>query len=660
MNVSEIRELIDKLNYNTKLYDEGKPEISDQEWDDMYFKLVKLEQETKEYFEDSPTQRIDYQIVNKLKKVEHNHPMLSLDKTKDIKEIESFIGSKDYICMAKMDGLTCSLRYLNGKLVSAETRGNGIIGEDILHNALQIKNIPNKIDFKEELIVDGEIICTYKDFEYFKDLYKNPRNYASGSIRLLDSKECAMRRLTFVAWDCIKGMEDAPTLSNKLVRLNEILGFTIVPWYSRNISMKENIELVKKECKELNYPIDGLVFKFDNCNEYKAAGRTDHHFKGGMAYKFYDDEYETILRDVEWTMGRTGVLTPVAIFDSIDIDGTEVSRANLHNVSIMYETLHKMNVCGWNGQKIKVFKANQIIPQISWAEEDIDGLTKAYIDFPHICPICQGEVQIWGSSESSTQTLMCVNPNCEGKLVNKIEHFFGKKGLDAKGISKKTIEKLIDWGWVKSISDMFTLSDRKDSWASKVGFGDKSVSNILMSIQECANCNLESIISGAGIPLIGRTVARDITKRFNTYDSFREAIKGDFDFSKIGGYGYEMNKSLKTFNYDELDYIVDNYINFKEEENINYYQTIPGTTRLDGMQYCVTGKLKIWKNRDELTKFIESLGGKVTGSVTKNTNVLINNDINSTSAKNNKAKELGISILTEQMFADLVDYNKNF
>lgn len=639
---SIIRNLIDKLNYYTKKYDEGNPEISDKEWDDLYFELVKLENEKHIYFEDSPTQNINYQVVNKLNKIQHNHLMLSLDKTKDVNEIYSFIGDRKYICMSKMDGLTCSLKYVNGKLVSAETRGNGQIGEDILHNAFAVKNIPNKISFADELIVDGEIICTYKNFESFSDEYKNPRNFASGSIRLLDSEECAKRRLSFVAWDCIKGLENEGYLSNKLIKLKE-LGFTTVPFVLNERKIEDTIEKIKNESQKLSYPIDGVVFKYDNVQEYEKAGKTDHHFKGGMAYKFYDEMYETKLKDVEWTMGRTGVLTPVAIFDTIDIDGTEVSRASLHNVSIMKKTLHKMNVCGWKGQKLQIFKANQIIPQIGWAEEDIDGLTKSYISFPHICPVCGGNVEIVESLDSGTQILVCKNPNCEGKLINKLEHMLGKKGLDAKGISKATLEKLIDFGWIKQLRDVFTLQSYAEEWKNIKGFGEKSVSNILQSISNCTNCNLESVVSAAGIPLIGRTVAKTLSKRFSSYDTFREAIDGDFNFESIGGFGYEMNKSLKTFDYTEMDYIVNNYLHIEDniEENENNSKV------LNNLTFCVTGKLKEYKNRDELIKFIENNGGKVVSTISKNVNYLINNDINSTSSKNKKAKEYGIPIISE-------------
>ena len=498
-------------------------------------------------------------------------------------------------------------------------------------------------------IVDGEIICTYDNFEKFSNEYKNPRNFASGSIRLLDSRECSTRNLTFVAWDIIDFT--MKLLSTKMELLKEY-GFTTVPYAIDDDfytpTLEEQIEKVKKECADLSYPIDGVVFKYDFCRAYEEAGRTDHHFKGGLAYKFYDEEYETTIEGIEWTMGRTGVLTPVAMLAPIDIDGTEVSRANIHNITVAHETLG--GLCfGWKGQKVWVYKANMIIPQISKAEED-DERTKEYFTLPYVCPVCGGEVET--RKEVDSEMLYCANPQCEGKLVNRIEHFFGKKGLDAKGISKATISKLIDLGWVTRIADVFDLSGHASEWKNLPGFGEKSVSNILGSIEACRNCDLESAIAGIGIPLIGRTVAKDLAKRFATYAAFKENIEGSFDFSTIGGYGYEMNKALKTFDYSELDYIVENYLIFKEEKNEENEQS------LEGLTFCVTGKVNIFKNRDELSAFIESKGGKVTGSVSKNTNYLINNDTESTSAKNKKAKELNIKIIGEQTFMDMFDFKK--
>ena len=636
-----IQNIIKKLNYYTKFYDEGHPKISDKEWDDMYFELVKAENETGIYFEDSPTQRVNYQVLNKLEKVEHDHLMLSLDKTKDINTLNAFIKNKDIISMAKMDGLTCSLTYENGRLIRAETRGNGIVGENILHNALQVKNIPNKINFKKKLVIDGEIICDYKTFERFNSEYKNPRNFASGSIRLLDSRESSMRGLSFVAWDCIEGLENEIYLNAKLWSLHEN-GFTIVPYIVHgNNNIEKDIENIKKYSKEKGYPIDGIVVKYNNVEEYLKAGKTDHHFKGGLAYKFYDDEYDTILKDIEYDIGRTGVLTPVAVFNSINIDGTECSRASLHNMSILKETLHGS---GWKGQQIKVFKANQIIPQISWAEGD-DEYTKEYIDYPHICPICKGKTSI--HNNNGVEILMCDNSDCEGKILNRFVHFCSKKGLDIKGLSKATLEKLMDWGWINTYQDIFLLYQYKNKWINKTGFGEASVNKILNAIEEAKNTTLDRIIAAAGIPEIGSRIAKDLSNHYNSWNDFRN----EKDFLQYDGIGEVMNNNLLTFNYDDLnlDYTINRFLSIKNENKND-----ENVKTLDGKTFCITGKVHIFKNRSELQKDIESKGGRVVSSISNKVNYLINNDINSTSIKNNKAKELNIDIITEEQYMEMI------
>lgn len=630
--MNQIHNLIDKLNVYTKFYDEGHPVISDKEWDDMYFKLQNLENFYGIYFSDSPTQNINYQVVNKLNKVKHNHPMLSLDKTKSIDAIKSFLGNKDFICMAKMDGLTCSLRYLDGKLVSAETRGNGIEGEDILHNALQVKNIPNKINYKEELIIDGEIICTYNDFKDFEKEYKNPRNFASGSIRLLDSKESSMRNLTFIVWDIIKGL-DEDRLSNKLLKANE-LGFTVVP-FEVNLPEYKTIEQIMEIVKKSSsiYPIDGLVFKYDNCDEYISAGRTDHHFKGGIAYKFYDEEYETTLEDIEWTMGRTGQLTPVAIFTPIDIDGTEVSRASLHNISIMKE----LGLSHYNC-KISVYKANQIIPQISQIIEDN---SQEVIVYPSICPICGCATSIHKDNDS--EVLYCDNPDCEGKILNQLDHFCGKKGLDIKGLSKATLEKLMDWGWIENEKDIFMLFTHRTEWIKKPGFGVASVDKILAAIDTASETTLDKVIAAAGIKEIGSRVAKDIAAHYDTWADFRK----ETNFLKIDGIGEVMNNNLINFVYKDIDYIVEHYLDIKsnQKEEVN--------NNLEGKVFCITGKLKHFKNRTELQADIENKGGKVVSSMSSKVTHLINNDNTSTSSKNLAAQRAGIPIITEEEYLQM-------
>lgn len=642
-----VRTLIDELNRLTKLYDEGNPEVSDREWDDLYFELVQLERQTGEYYEDSPTQRINYEVKNELKKVEHSHPMLSLDKTKSIDDIKSFIGNKDWIAMAKMDGLTCSLTYRDGRLVKAETRGNGLIGEDITHNAIVVKNIPKKIDYKNELVVDGEIICTEKDFGNFKEEYKNPRNFASGSIRLLDSKESEKRKLSFVAWDVIIGFSNNDFLITRLIELQN-LGFEIVSARTRRAKdvseIEKVIEEIKESCKAYGWPIDGIVFKYDNIKDYLAAGRTDHHFKGGIAYKFYDDEYETNLKDIEWTMGRTGQLTPVAIYEDVEIDGTICNRASLHNISIMKELLGNPYL----NQKIYVFKSNMIIPQISKAEKGIIG-TNCYLDafvLPDKCPICGGETSIHKDNES--EVLYCDNPTCNGKLLNRFDHFCGKKGLDIKGLSTATLEKLMDWGWLNTYQDIFLLKQYRDEWIKKPGFGIASVDKILNAIEESKKTSLEKVIAAAGIPEIGSRVAKDLAKYYDSWSDFR----AETNFLQYDGIGEVMNNNILNFDYEDLnlDYTVNLHLhNVEKCQN----QEIYGDNKLEGKVFCITGKTHIFKNRAELQSDIEQKGGKVVSSMSSKVTHLINNDNTSQSAKNKAAITAGIPIITEEEYMEL-------
>lgn len=633
--MNQIHNLIDKLNVYTKFYDEGHPVISDKEWDDMYFKLQNLENEYNIYFEDSPTLNISYQVVNKLNKVEHSHPMLSLDKTKSIDTLKSFVGNKSYIVMGKMDGLTCSLTYRKGRLVAAETRGNGIVGEDILHNALQVKNIPNRIPFDdEEYVIDGEIICDYKTFKNFSSEYKNPRNFAAGSIRLLDSKESAYRGLSFIAWDCIKGLESQTSLSGKLHILRKNFGFNIVPYVVHgNRTMEEYIEYIKKTCQDMYYPIDGVVIKYNDIEEYNAAGRTDHHFKGGIAYKFYDEEYETTLEDIEWTMGRTGQLTPVAIFTPIDIDGTEVSRASLHNISIMKE----LGLSHYNC-KISVYKANQIIPQISQVIEDN---SQEVIVYPSICPICGCTTSI--HKDNNSEVLYCDNPDCEGKILNQLDNFCGKKGLDIKGLSKATLEKLMNWGWIENEKDIFMLFTHRTEWIKKPGFGVASVDKILAAIDTASETTLDKVIAAAGIKEIGSRVAKDIAAHYDTWADFRK----ETNFLKIDGIGEVMNDNLINFVYKDIDYIVEHYLDIKsnQKEEVN--------NNLEGKVFCITGKLKHFKNRTELQADIENKGGKVVSSMSSKVTHLINNDNTSTSSKNLAAQRAGIPIITEEEYLQM-------
>ena len=642
-----IRSLIDELNRLTKLYDEGHPEISDKEWDGLYFKLKQMEEETGIIYPDSPTHHIYFESVSKLEKVKHNHPMLSLDKTKNIEDIKSFVNGHSWIAMAKLDGLTCSLKYMNGKLVSAETRGNGIEGEDITHNAKVISSIPQTINYKKELVVDGEVICTYEDFEQFKNDYKNPRNFASGSIRLLDSKECQKRYLTFIAWDIINKKEYL-TLTDKLNVLN-LLGFKIVPYLnSQHYSLDEAVILIKNNCA---YPIDGIVFKYDDIDVYEGAGRTDHHFKGGLAYKFYDETYPTRLKYIQWTMGRTGILTPVAVFDPIDIDGSTVEKASLHNVSIMHDILGD---CAYVGEPLEVFKSNMIIPQIYSAgpkysyEEIIAASGAPANDVIENCPICGYPVSY--REDNGIIRVYCDNTKCDGKLINRLDHFCGKKGLDIKGLSKITLEKLINYGWLNTIEDIFKLEEYKTEWANKPGFGTVSVNKILNAIEGSKKSSTSKFICAIGIPLIGKVASEALAKKFGDYKTFREAINNNSqELYEIAGIGEVMIQTLLNYDFTEADSIFDKYI--KEMRPV---VSVSASKKLEGKTFVITGKLKTFKNRNEIKSIIENEGGKVTDSVSSKTNYLINNDVESTSSKNLKAKQLNIPIITEEQFLQLL------
>ena len=649
----KIDKLVKKLNEYTALYDEGRPAISDKEWDDMYFELFELEQEYNYYPSDSPTQKIKYDILNQLKKVKHNHPMLSLQKTQSIDEINDFIGDKEHIIMLKVDGLTCSLVYENGKLISAETRGDGKVGEDILHNIMTVKNVPKKILYTGRLIVDGEIICKINDFIPFSEQFKHPRNFAAGTIRLLDPKVCEKRNLSFIAWDVIECEKELNRLNQKMAFLIENY-FETVPFSIVHDFNEKTIEEFKQIAVKNNIPIDGLVVKYNDCKYYESLGHTDHHFRGGIAFKFYDEVYETELLNIEWSLGRTGQITPVAIFKPIEIDGCTVTRASMHNISVMKELMGRFGP--YLGQKLEVFKSNQIIPQIKSADQSEHGtlffIEHPKIEYPTECPVCGGAIEIH-KSISGTQEMLCINPQCEGKLINKLDHFCGKKGLDIKGLSKATLEKLIDWGWIKSYKDIFTLYEHEEKWTKKSGFGVKSVKNILMAIQEGKNCSLDRFIAALGIPLIGSRAAQDLDRQFCTWSNFINAIETNFKFYDMPNFGWEMHNSIVNFDYTEAIELADTYVNVSISEHGLPEET---ATAVEGKTFVVTGKLTFYKNRNEIKAVIEKNGGKVVGSISGKTDYLINNDIDSTSSKNLSAKKLNIPIISENEFLMMLEH----
>lgn len=639
--MQQIRKLIETLNKATEAYNNGTPIMTDNNWDTLYYQLVDLEAKTGIHYSDSPTNSVkDFSTLNVLEKRRHNHLMLSLDKTKNLSEIKAFCQKNSCLAMLKMDGLTCSLHYNHGKLISGETRGDGEVGEDITNNIKWVKNVPITIADENDLIIDGEIICSYQDFEAFSNGYQNPRNFAAGSIRLLSSKESSERPLQFVAWDVITSIAD--TLSEKLDYI-EKLGFTIVPKVEVNGGLIEEVINILKD-ENTTYPIDGIVFKYNNCHFYDTCGRTSHHFKGGLAYKFYDEEYPTLLRDIEWGMGRTGVLTPVAIFDPIDIEGSVVERASLHNVSVLKETLGDNP---FKTQNIIVSKRNMIIPQVEWADKDNPPFDLNNI-IPMIekCPVCGEPVQF--ITENDSTICVCSNPACEGKFLNHLDYFCGKKGLDIKGLSLATLEKLIDWGWINSLKDIFLLKDHREEWIKKEGFGVASVDKILAAIETARTTTLEKFISALGIPLIGPSIAKKLCESLTDFNDFINKVENNFSFSSLPGFGYEREQAIFYYDFSDAIKVAEFLIFISETEEKG--------SKLKGMSFVVTGKLQNYKNRAELQKTIELNGGKLVGSISKNVNYLINNDLESTSTKNKEAKKLNIPIISEKDFQNLLTF----
>ena len=635
---ARIEYLVAELNRHTELYDKGIPEISDRAWDDMYFELAALEHERGYVLPNSPTQNVRYTVVNELQKVKHNHPMLSLDKTKDIEEIKSFVSNKDWIAMLKMDGLTCSLLYENGRLVKAETRGDGDIGEDVTHNAMVIPSIPKRIPYTDRLVVDGEIICKLDDFKEFEGEYKNSRNFASGSIRLLDSNECAKRKLTFVAWDVI-GKPKSKSLWAVLSWLCDF-SFTVVPLLRGSYHSVDDTMCLKQIAEDYSYPIDGLVFKLDNPIEYELMGRTDHHFCGGLAYKFYDELYETKLLDIEWTMGKTNTLTPTAIFQTVNIDGTDVSKASLHNISII-KKLGLTNNC-----TVKVYKANQIIPQIDSCLHDGDSAIK----IPKYCPICGRETEVVKENES--EVLMCTNSNCSGKLLGRLKFFVSKPAMNIDGLSESTLEFLIDKEWVKSFNDLYDLnySPWIYEWKNTNGFGDKSVDKILDAIQKSRDVKLENFICALSIDGVGKSASKTIANAFDgDFNAFYNAFKNGYKWADLSDVGEKTSANITKYLTENEAEIVDLASEMKF--------IIPKKMKIEenpfsGKTLCVTGKLNHF-TRDSINEKITELGAKSAGSVSKNTDYLITNEV-SGSSKYKKAVELNVLIITEDEFLNMI------
>ena len=640
--VNRIKELVRILRQaSIAYYNDNNPMMPDKQYDDLYDELEALEKETGIIYSNSPTQNVGCEVVSNLPKVKHTHSMLSLSKTKSTDELMQFSNKHDAILSLKMDGLTICLTYDNGKLIRAETRGNGETGEIVTHNARVFDNIPLSISYDGYLEVEGEAIITYYDFESINaglpedQKYKNPRNLASGSVRQLDNNIAAKRHLKFVAW---KMPLETDTMIHGLKFAKE-LGFTVVPYINvkSNTFREEYIDLLKNKANEKGYPIDGLVMTYDDIQYGKSLGMTGHHPKHSIAYKFYDEEEVTRLRNVEWSMGKTGQLTPVAIFDPVELEGTTVSRASLHNVSIFKEL--QLGI----GDEITVYKANAIIPQVR------ENLTKSgTLEVPWLCPVCNEVTEI--QKENNSEVLVCTNPICKTKLVKRLAHFVSRKGMNIDGLSEETLGKFVEWGWLNNLADIYKLPMYKNSLMQCDGFGKRSVQKLCDAIEKSKNVELANFITALGIQGIGTSQAKELAKKFHTWNTFIEACKIGYNFTNIDGFGEVTNATIHEwfisgYFIDNVEFIVE-MLHFADN-NVNSDHS------LEGMTFVITGSLNHFSNRDALKAELESKGAKVSGSVSAKTNYLINNDVDSTSSKNKKAKELNIPIVTEQQILDM-------
>lgn len=642
-----MRELVDKLNEASRAYYAKDVEImSNYEYDKLYDELVNLEAETGITLSDSPTVNVGYESVDFLPKEAHEKPMLSLSKTKDRAELHDWVGEKEAILSWKLDGLTIVLTYKNGDLYKAVTRGNGEVGEVITANARTFKNIPLKISYKGDLIVRGEAVITYSDFEKINaaiidadSKYKNPRNLCSGSVRQLDSSVTANRNVRFYAFSLVSSedIEFNNSFENQFKYLKG-LGFDVVEYKRVNKdNILETIEWFAESIETNNIPSDGLVLTYDDIAYGASLGRTAKFPRNAIAFKWQDEIKETILREIEWSPSRTGLINPVAIFDTIDLEGTNVSRASLHNISYVEDL--KLGI----GDRITVYKANMIIPQIA------ENITRSgNLTIPSVCPVCGGATEV--RQDSDTKMLYCSNTQCAAKKIKSFSHFVERNAMNIEGLSEATLEKLISLGFIKDFVDIYKLETYRDKITNLEGFGEKSYENIIASINASRECMLYALINALGIPGIGSANAKLLCKAFdNDLDKLLSATVEDI--SAVEGMGEILATGIVNYMQDEKNLkLIDEL-----RKELNFIKIIvdESTQVLAGKTFVITGSLNNYVNRDELKSIIEEKGGKVSGSVSAKTTALINNDATSNSSKNKKAKELGVEIITEAQFEEM-------
>ena len=658
MDKFDITSMVEELNKASEAYyNTGQPIMSDTEFDNKLEELRQWEDETGIVLSNSPTHNVGATVLENIKEVTHKTPMLSLEKCHSTEEIVKFANNHNLVASVKLDGLTVRLTYKDGDLVLAESRGNGVVGSDVTEHVKQFTNVPLHINKEGTYIIDGEALIKLDDFAEINKNgeYKNSRNLAAGTLSSLDTSVVKDRKLSWYAWEVVEGAKESKSFTFSLIEAEE-LGLDVVPnanlGYSE-MDIEEVIEYCFDKAKEYNLPQDGVVFKFDNVEYGKSLGNTSHHFRNGIAYKVFNDSVETILKDIEWSCGKTGILTPVAIFNTVDIDGSEVSRASLHNISIMEEIMDSP----WIGQKIGIYKANLIIPAVRWAEQsDYDNQNssnKQFLDIPSVCPICGASTRIIKDNDS--EVLYCTNEDCKGRLLGKLTHVVSKSALNISGLSESTLNRLIKFGWVTSIKDIYHLSDYKNHMIVLDGFGKRSIEKLLNSIEESRNTNLERFLYALSIPLLGKSASKMIAEAVDRdFDTFIDemTMKGAEYFKYLPGIGDALINSLNTYwksHYSEIIQLANEFTFEKPNLILN---EIPKT--LQGKTFVVTGSVNHYKNRDELKADIVTHGGTVVGSVSSKTSYLINNDINSTSSKNQKAKSLNIPIISEEDFLKMI------
>lgn len=648
-----IKELVLKLNEASRAYYQEDREImSNREYDALYDELSALEKETGIVLAGSPTQHVGYEVLSELEKMPHESPMLSLDKTKSPEALREWLGDRKGMLSWKMDGLTVVLTYRDGELYRAVTRGNGIIGEVITNNARVFQNLPAKIPFDGELVLRGEAVIRYSDFQKINESienvdakYKNPRNLCSGSVRQLNNEVTAKRNVFFFAFTLVsaQGKEPGNSVEENMLWLAS-LGFEIVPYemVDGGTVMDAVAEFAEK-ITENDFPSDGLVLIYDDIAYGNSLGTTAKFPRNSIAFKWADEEAETVLTDIEWSPSRTGLINPIAIFEPVELEGTTVSRASLHNLSIMDGL--ELGV----GDHIKVYKANMIIPQVS------ENLTKsASYEVPEHCPACGGRTEI--RMENDVKSLYCPNPFCSAKKVKLFGHYVSRDAMNIDGLSEATLTKMIDKGFLSELYDLYELKQYQSEIVQMEGFGEKSCANLLDSIEKSKETTLPRFVYALGILNIGAANARLLCKHFGyKLDALRQASVEDM--VEIEGIGEVIASSVRDY--------FDNEHNQKTVERLLTYLTFADMTEepadsqiLADKTFVITGSVTHFKNRKELKERIEALGGKVTGSVSKNTDYLINNDNQSNSTKNKKAKELGIPILTEEEFLAMIQEGK--